>query len=156
SEMCIRDSGEHAASAGEHAAAAGAHAVHDPALEWGLMLLTLAIAAVGILVGWRIWTRRPETAERAARSFGGLYRLVRDKYRVDELYDAAVVRPVVTGSRRLLFGIVDVRIIDFLVNFVGLLTRIAGNFVAFLQTGQVQAYGLVLLLGVVIMLFALR
>ncbi len=132
------------------------HAVHDPALEWTLMLITLAVAVAALLIGWRIWTRRPETATRAAGAFGPLYRLVRDRYRVDELYDAAVIRPVVTGSRKFLFGVIDVRIIDFFVNFVGLLTRITGNFVAFLQTGQVQAYGFVLLLGVVIMLFTLR
>jgi NADH-quinone oxidoreductase subunit L len=154
----------HAASLGHevvseagHAAAAQAeHAIHNPALEWGLMLASLALAVGAVLISWRIYTRKPEVPERTAASFGGLYRLVRDKYRLDEAYDATIVRPLVVGSRRLLFGLIDARVIDGLVNFLGVLTRIFGNFVAFVQTGQVQAYALLLLAGVVLMLFAVR
>jgi NADH-quinone oxidoreductase subunit L len=131
----------------EHAAV-GTPAVHEPAVEWGLMLASLALAAVAALAAWRVYTRRPELPEKVARSLGGFYRLARDKYRVDEAYDAAIVRPLVGGSRRVLFGFVDQRIIDALVNLTGNVTRFTGHLVAFVQTGQVQTYALVLLLGV--------
>jgi NADH-quinone oxidoreductase subunit L len=144
----------HGAAAAHGGAVAAA--VHDPALEWGLMLASLALAAVAALAAWRVYTRRPELPERVARSFGGLYRLARDKYRVDEAYDAAVVRPLVGGSRRILFGIVDQRIIDPLVNLTGIVTRFTGHLVAFVQTGQVQTYALVLLLGVTVLWLTAR
>jgi NADH-quinone oxidoreductase subunit L len=137
-------------------AAGGASAAHDPALEWGLMLASLALAAAAALAAWRVYTRRPEVPEKVARSLGGLYRLVRDKYRVDEAYDAAVVRPLVGGSRRVLFGLVDQRLIDGLVNLTGIVTRFTGHLVAFVQTGQVQTYALVLLLGVAVLWLAAR
>jgi NADH-quinone oxidoreductase subunit L len=143
-------------AAGTRHGAVGAHALHDPALEWGLMLASLALAAVSALVAWRVYTRRPEVPEKIARSFGGLYRLARDKYRVDEAYDAAVVRPLVGGSRRVLFGIVDQRIIDALVNLTGIVTRFTGHLVALVQTGQVQTYALVLLLGVAVLWLTAR
>jgi NADH-quinone oxidoreductase subunit L len=137
-------------------AGAGEHATHDPALEWGLMLASLGLAAASAFASWRIYTRRPDIPEKLARSFGGLYRLAFDKYRVDEAYDAAVIRPLVGGSRRVLFGFVDQRIIDALVNLAGIVTRLTGHFVAFLQTGQVQFYGLVLLLGVAVLWLVAR
>ena len=120
------------------------------------MLASLALAAVSALVAWRVYTRRPEVPEKLARSFGGFYRLARDKYRIDEAYDAAIVRPLVGGSRRFLFGIVDQRIIDALVNLTGIVTRFAGHLVAFVQTGQVQTYALVLLLGVAVLWLTAR
>jgi NADH-quinone oxidoreductase subunit L len=135
---------------------AGTPAIHDPALEWGLMLASLALVSLAALAAWRVYTRRPGVPEKIARSFGGLYRLARDKYRVDEAYDAAVVRPLVGGSRRVLFGIVDQRIIDALVNLTGIVTRFTGHLVAFVQTGQVQTYALVLLLGVAVLWLAAR
>jgi NADH-quinone oxidoreductase subunit L len=135
---------------------AGTPAIHDPALEWGLMLASLALVSLAALAAWRVYTRRPEVPDKVARSFGGLYRLARDKYRVDEAYDAAVVRPLVGGSRRVLFGIVDQRVIDALVNLTGIVTRFTGHLVAFVQTGQVQTYALVLLLGVAVLWLTAR
>jgi NADH-quinone oxidoreductase subunit L len=152
----VEPGGGTAGEAPSMAHAAGTHAIHDPALEWGLMLASLALAAVSALVTWRVYTRRPEVPEKIARSFGGLYRLARDKYRIDEAYDAVIVRPLVGGSRRVLFGIVDQRIIDALVNLTGIVTRFTGHFVAFVQTGQVQTYALALLLGVTVLWLTAR
>jgi NADH-quinone oxidoreductase subunit L len=139
-----------ALAAGEAAHAAAVHA--SAGLEWGLMLAALALALIAILIGWNVYNRRPELPERVAAGLGGLYRLVRDKYRVDEAYDAAVVRPLVWTSRRVLYGVVDVRIIDFGVNLVGILARIGSYGVRFIQTGYVQAYAFVLLLGLLAVL----
>lgn len=152
----VEPGGGTAGEAPSMAHAAGTHAIHDPALEWGLMLASLALAAVSALVTWRVYTRWPEVPEKIARSFGGLYRLARDKYRIDEAYDAVIVRPLVGGSRRVLFGIVDQRIIDALVNLTGIVTRFTGHFVAFVQTGQVQTYALALLLGVTVLWLTAR
>ena len=88
-----------------------------------------------------------------AQSFGGLYRLVFDKWRIDELYAAAIVRPLVNGSRKVLFAIVDQRVIDFAVNLVGILAKIGSYALRFFQTGYVQAYAFVILVGLVVIVF---
>ncbi len=128
----------------------------SPSTDWALMGASLALVLLAMILTWRTYTRRPEVPEKVARSFGGLYRLARDKYRVDEAYDAAVVRPLVQGSRRVLFGFIDVKVIDFSVNLVGILARLGSYAVRFAQTGYVQAYAFVLLLGLIAVLLAGR
>ncbi|MFN8548909.1 MAG: proton-conducting transporter membrane subunit, partial [Candidatus Eisenbacteria bacterium] len=141
----------HPMAEGGHAAAE--HAAHNPGLEWGLMLASLSLAAIMIGVGRRLWVATPEVPVRMAQSFGGLYRLVLDKWRVDELYNAVVVRPLVGTSRKFLWGTVDVKVIDFLVNLVGIFAKIGSYGLRFFQTGYVQAYAFVLLLGLTLIVF---
>jgi len=128
------------------------HAHHDVGLEWTLMIASLVLALLAIFVAWRVYSRRPDIPEKIASSFGGLYRLVRDKYRVDELYDAVIVRPLVSGSSRVLHAVIDVKIIDFTVNFVGILAKIGSYGFRFFQTGYVQAYAFIILLGLAVIL----
>ncbi len=140
----------------EHAGAAThavEHAAHNPGLEWTLMLASLGLALAMIAVGRRLWVQTPDVPVRMAKSFGGLYRLVFDKWRVDELYNSVVVRPLVGVSRKFLWGTVDVKIIDFLVNLVGILAKIGSYGLRFFQTGYVQAYAFVILLGLVLIVF---
>jgi len=145
------DPADHATGAAAHGGAA--HAAHDTTMEWVLMLASLGLAALGIAVGVLLYLRRPELPQRIAASFGGLYRLVFDKYRVDELYDAIIVRPLVGISREGLWKIVDVKIIDMLVNLVGIAAKGFSYGFRFLQTGYVQAYAFVILLGIAVILF---
>ena len=53
--------------------------------------------------------------ERIAASLGGFYRLVRDKYRVDELYEAVFVEGLIKKGGRLLWEI-DARVVDLIPN----------------------------------------
>ncbi len=130
------------------------HADHA-ALEWTLMAASLGWSLLAMLLGWNLYLKRPEVPVRVAQSLGGLYRLVRDKYRVDELYDAIAVRPTVAFSRRVLFSVVDVRIVDMLVNAVGMVSKLGSYALRFFQTGYVQAYAFVILLGVAAMVYQL-
>jgi NADH-quinone oxidoreductase subunit L len=135
--------------------AEGGHEVHhaSAALEWGLMLLSLAVAVGGILVGLLFYQRRPELPQRAAATVPGLYRLIANKYYVDETYRAAVILPIRNGSRALLWKIVDVRVIDFLVNLVGISSRFGSYVVRLAQTGYVQFYAAVIVIGLAIILW---
>ena len=140
--------------AGAHHAG-GHEAHHDAAIEWALMLASLGIAVLGIGLGWLFYVRRPGLAVAAAARAGWLYRLVANKYYVDEVYRALIVRPIQEGSRALLWKVVDVGIIDFSVNLVGILNRVLSYFVRFFQTGYVQFYATVLLIGVLVILWAM-
>ena len=72
----------------------------------------------GIGLAYFLYVVKPGTADSIAAAFGGLYKLVYNKYFVDEIYDAAVVKPTVEGSRAVLWRGVDVAIIDGVVNGV--------------------------------------
>ncbi len=87
----------------------------------------------------------------AARAFAGgaLHRVLLNKYYVDELYDAAVVRPLHAVSEKGLFRIVDVKLIDeFLVNGTALGVSILGAVLRLFQNGLLRFYAWVFAAGV--------
>jgi NADH-quinone oxidoreductase subunit L len=116
--------------------------IHHEALatEIFLMLLTLVIVALGILLAYLAYGRPGRLAERAASlAGGGPYRVLLNKYYVDELYDLLMVRPftIVSGWLAQIF---DPRIIDGAVNGIangarGLSARWRG-----MQSGDIQHY----------------
>jgi NADH-quinone oxidoreductase subunit L len=144
-----------AVSSGGHGEAGAGEAAHHPsvALEWGLIVLAVAIAVSGILIARRIYLQRPGSAEGIARSLGPVYRLVRNLYWVDELYELVVLRPFYALSRW--FSSFDRWVIDGLVNATGIVTDLAGQVVKLFQTGYVRNYALLFLAGVVFILFYL-
>ncbi len=117
--------------------------------EYLLMGLSVAVAVLGILIARRWYLERPAIPETLKRRYGAAYRLLWNKYYVDEAYDAAVVTPVVKGSEKLLWKGVDVGVIDGTINAGA---RIIGWFsrtLRVVQTGVAHSYILVFICGVV-------
>jgi len=118
-------------------------------LELGLMGLAVLIAAGGMLLAARLL--RPEALVSADRAPAetGFAKLLLEKYRVDELYDRAIVRPLVGVSRVLLWKGVDAGLIDSAgVNGSAAVARGLGWLGSRFQTGQVGTYVVVFVLGV--------
>jgi NADH-quinone oxidoreductase subunit L len=137
-----------AVDVGEHGLSGGT--------EWLLMGVSVAAAVAGLLLA-RNWyvKQQGRPAERTAASFPAAYRLVADKFRVDELYDALIVRPF-DWLARALWKVVDVLIIDGFLNATAFLVELVGDLLRFLQTGNVRNYALTLFLGLVaLMLFVI-
>ena len=112
--------------------AEGAHAAeeaHHMSLlgELGLMAFSVALALGGIRLAYRNYVERPEAAERMAATLAVPHRVLTNKYYVDELYDATVVRGA-TGSAKGLWT-VDRRVVDGAVNGTGW-TTIAASYVS--------------------------
>jgi NADH-quinone oxidoreductase subunit L len=124
----------------------------DAGLELSLMGVSSAIAFAGIFTAWFIWRKRPELAGVMSRRFFPLYRLLLNKYYVDEVYDATVVHPIRIVSQEGLWRGFDVRVIDGAVNGAG--TMVAGSAAVLrrLQTGSVRAYASSIFVGVVLVL----
>ena len=85
----------------EHGGHGEAHAHHaDVALEWTLMLMSVAVAATGVVLAYVFYHRRTVSADAIAEVAGGApYRVLYNKYYVDELYGAIVVRGTLLVSR---------------------------------------------------------
>jgi NADH-quinone oxidoreductase subunit L len=147
-----------AAAAAAHdtgAAAHGAAAHGSHTLEIALMVLSVLAGVIGIFVAYRLYIKAPLIPKRMAESAAGLYRLVYNKYFVDEAYEASLVRPGYRFSESLLFKVVDVWIIDGTVNAVGAIARLFGSVVRLLQTGLVRTYALFFLLGIIYLIYRL-
>jgi NADH-quinone oxidoreductase subunit L len=121
----------------------------DPATEYGLTLLAIGAAGLGILLAWLLYERAPGVPARIAASFSGLYGLLVNKYYVDEIYDALFVRPLVALSQRVLFRGVDQGLVDgALVNGSARAVRaLAADGLKYLQSGLAQSYIFLMIVG---------
>ena len=157
------------------ASEAAQEAAHSASQEYLFMFFSVAIAGLGVSLAYRFFLKRPEAADRVAASFSGVHRLLQNKYYVDEIYGALFVNGLAKGGGTAL-GRFDSSVIDGGVNGSAWLTRFtstlsiwwdtwvidgsvrAGAFgvkvasypVRLLQTGLVQSYALMIVVGVLI------
>ena len=142
--------------------------------EIHLMLLSEGLVVLGILFAWYLYVKRTDLPEKIAKAFGGFYRLVYNKYYVDQLYDAMFVNRA--KDLGLALGAFDRNVIDGVgVNGAGWLTRFISNVsiwwdtwivdgsvrlfayivwclnipVRMIQDGLVQSYMLLIVLGLI-------
>jgi NADH-quinone oxidoreductase subunit L len=120
--------------------------------EAALMGISIAVALGGIGIAWYFFMANPKAADSVAESAGPVHDLLLNKYYVDEIYDAAIVEPIVNVSRGGLWKIVDAEIIDGAVNGAGSFVSLGAGLLRRLQTGSVRVYAASFLLGVVTVL----
>jgi NADH-quinone oxidoreductase subunit L len=125
------------------------------ATEWALVGSAVLVAALGIVGAVRLLNPAALVPARLAPPERGLGRILWKKWYVDELYDAVIVRPVVWVSREVLWKVVDVRLVDgVLVNGTAVASRVLGWVGSRLQTGEVGAYVVLFVIGVLVVLSA--
>jgi NADH-quinone oxidoreductase subunit L len=90
-----------------------------------------------------------------AGSVRWLYSLVYNKYFVDEIYEAAVVKETVGISRVALWKGMDAGVIDGMVNGVGSTASKVGGVLRRIQSGNVRSYATWVLAGCVAVIVAL-
>ena len=106
------------------------------------------LAAAFLAIGRH--NRRIGTAAETPAFGNAPERVLYNKWYIDELYDRAVVRPVGWASRR--FAEFDLGVIDWVVDLFGRLSQQFGLAFGRLQTGQVNTYAFVLVVGVLLVL----
>jgi len=117
-----------------------------------LMAISVAAGLIGIGIAYFMYVLRPGMVNSVSAAFGGLYKLVYNKYFVDEIYDATIVRPTVASSRELLWKIVDVAGIDGLVNGVASLARSIGGGLKLIQSGNIRSYATWVVCGSILLI----
>ncbi|MFW6051451.1 MAG: NADH-quinone oxidoreductase subunit L [Myxococcota bacterium] len=106
----------------------------------------LAFLAGSGLAYARYVQRKVVPPDRLAEGAPVLQRLALDKWRVDELYQAVIIRPI--QQLALLAGRLDKYFVDMLLTKVtAMAVRLGGWLVTRVQTGLVFAYGAVLVIG---------
>jgi NADH-quinone oxidoreductase subunit L len=118
------------------------------------IVLAIVIGVGGLLAAWLML--KPATlrdAETEPSYTGGLGRALYNKWYVDELYDAVVVRPVGALSRAF-YSVIDRGTIDGIVDGAGRLAQAVGLLVVRIQTGHVNTYAFVILVGALAVLGA--
>ncbi|MCX8031890.1 MAG: NADH-quinone oxidoreductase subunit L [Thermoleophilia bacterium] len=123
--------------------------VHEHALgaaDYALMVLSVVAAGLGIVLAWYMYVRRPDLPVLLGQKLHPAYKIVYNKFYVDEFYGATVVRLTVDGSRWVWRNF-DEKVIDAGAHGLAWLWRKGGEVVRPLQTGQVQNYLLAIVIG---------
>lgn len=124
------------------------NAHHEASLEMGLMAVSVIAAALSAAFAFSLYRKGPEGASKIAGAFGKFHQLVADKYRIDELYEMTVIKPVISLGRNL-WASIDVNVIDKTTYVLADLMKGGGSFVRSVQTGNIQHYALYVAMGVV-------
>jgi NADH-quinone oxidoreductase subunit L len=147
------------------------------ASEYELMVASVLVGLIGISLAWFFYLRRPRIPGTLAARSGGLYRLLYNKYYVDQIYDAMFVnrtkdlgstlgafdRDVIDGlgvngagwvtrAFSSISMVWDKWIIDGLVNLAARIVWIFSYPVRMIQSGRVSNYALLIVLGVLVFL----
>ena len=116
-------------------------------LEHILSVVAVVAATAGLLVAWRMYSKKVQrgTSE-------GVHKLLYNKYYVDEIYAATVVRPLVWLSTNVLWKVVDSGMIDGAVNGVADGAAAVGDTVRHTQSGNTRSYAVWVVVGALVVL----
>ncbi len=165
------------------ALAAAATPVFEEALHHAhgtAMMLSLLVAGLGILVAFMTYRWKSINADAVAERLAPLHRFLLNKWYFDELYNGAVVGGTLALTRvlrwfdnKIIDGIVngagwvtklvsfvsgkfDTYVVDGAVNASAYLSAFAGLVLRKTQTGRIQTYVVLAVLGVMIFYFVFR
>jgi NADH-quinone oxidoreductase subunit L len=137
------------------AAVAGGAAEAVTSTEYFLIGAAVVIAILGIVVAVARLKPAALVPKRDAVPSHGFEHVLEEKYYVDEIYDDAIVNPLVSGSRNVLWTGIDRGIIDSLfVNGSAVLARGFGWIGSQLQSGETGAYAWAIAIGALAVLGA--
>jgi NADH-quinone oxidoreductase subunit L len=123
-------------------------AAHGSLASYALGTVSVLAAVAGVFVAWLVYGRGQVDASKIGVPTNPVHKLVLNKYYVDEIYDALIVKPLY----RLylwLAHVFDVKVIDGLVNGVASMVIAWALGLRRIQTGYVMNYALGMLLGAV-------
>jgi len=126
------------------------HGTH--AEEWMVMGISVIIGLSGIGLAALFYLVKTDIPVKLARQFNAIYKILFNKYYVDEFYSFIIVRPTIWISESILIGITDAKIIEGIVNGV---PRAIGGFSQVLrkiQTGLLQHYATIMAMGILIII----
>jgi len=114
-----------------------------------IMGLSTLISLAGIGLAYLIYVANQKILPESLRlAFTPLYRLLFNKYYIDEIYEAVFIQPTLKLCQ--LFFKFDLGVIDDVVNAVGRVVQWYSSVLRKLQSGLVQNYLLVQVIGIII------
>jgi len=110
-----------------------------------LMAASVGLAIIAIIFAVNKFSKKPDLPEAE-----GAGKLLANKWYVDEMYDAIIVRPL-GGLGKFLNNVVEKSGIDWIVNGVGKGVQYGSRQLRLLQNGQVGVYVLFMIAGMLIL-----
>jgi len=123
---------------------------HGAALEFLMMVVSVVIALIGIGIAYLFYVKNPALPKLAAERWKGLYKLVYNKYYVDEIYEILFVNSLKNLGTGLWKGFDDF-VIDGTINGTAYLIGLLSGGMRKMQTGLVQNYAFAMVIGGVVL-----
>jgi NADH-quinone oxidoreductase subunit L len=131
-------------------ASGGESGGHSASLEIFMMAVSVVIALIGISIAYIFYVKNPALPKLLAEKQKGLYKLVFNKYYVDELYEILFINSLKQLGIGLWRGF-DEFVIDGTVNGIAYLIGWISGVMRRMQTGLVQNYAFSMIIGGVIL-----
>ena len=119
---------------------------HGEGHPYLMMVISTAIAIAGISLAYQMYIKKPDLPKRLSERFHIFYKLLLNKYYIDEIYDVLFVNTTKKGSV-LLWKYIDAGMIDGSVNGIARLVGWFSNVFRLLQTGYVRNYAFYIVVG---------
>ena len=114
--------------------------------EYMLMIISVSLALVALIYAWIKFSKYQKTNATET----GLGKMLENKWYVDELYNGIIVKPI-QSIANYFNGVVEKKGIDGFVNGVGKVINYSSRQVRLLQSGQVGAYVLLMVIGILVL-----
>jgi len=119
-------------------------------VEMAVMALSIIIGLVGIFAAYIMYMKKKELPDRLAQMFPNVYRILFNKYYVDEFYDAVIVRPVKAIARGFINEFTDRGVIEGIVNGIPALINDFASRLSKIQSGVLTHYSMIMAVGFVV------
>jgi NADH-quinone oxidoreductase subunit L len=114
--------------------------VHEDGTELAFTAISVAVGLLGLLAAWWLYYKRPELPAKMAKAAGVLYTFVLDKYKVDELYGAVFIQPLIALSSTVFWKGIDRGLIDGAVDGGAAGAREVSDEMRHMQSGNIRSY----------------
>ncbi|HRG58240.1 MAG TPA: NADH-quinone oxidoreductase subunit L [Bacteroidia bacterium] len=121
------------------------------ATEYALMALAIVIVFVVVLLARNKYVIKGELPVADGVALSPISKLIANKYYVDEIYDALIVKPLhwISG---IFYRVMDIQMVDGFVNFIGKSVVWSSGVLRLAQTGKIGYYVFVMVLSVALLL----
>ena len=116
----------------------------------GIAALSTVVALAGIGLAYLMYITRSVSPESMGNALRPVHTLLSRKYYMDELYETVFVKRIFYGVICYALDWVDKSVVDKIANFCGWLGANTGTAIRQAQTGQLQAYGMGISVGILI------
>jgi NADH-quinone oxidoreductase subunit L len=123
---------------------------HGATLELLMMVVSVVIALIGIGIAYLFYVKNPALPKLLAERWKGLYKLVFNKYYVDELYEILFINSLKNLGMGLWKGFDDF-VIDGTINGIAYLIGLLSGAMRKMQTGLVQNYAFSMIIGGIVL-----
>ncbi|HEX7159452.1 MAG TPA: NADH-quinone oxidoreductase subunit L, partial [Edaphobacter sp.] len=135
--------------------AAGVASVASYRLELTLAAVSVLVSLLGFYIAYLLYYKKTGTASAYAERFPALYRIVLNKFYIDEIYHTLIVTPLLMFSRLILGTLVDTGLINGSAAAAAATTKGLGSLTRRMQSGNIRSYAGWLALGAAAVIFVM-